>query len=103
MANTQFAAVAAIAFATFACGGAERKASSPNARQGAAERAGTRLDKVAAAVKATGDEVGQKVGEKLGKVNEAVKETLGDDPHAPPPTHGDEKETSEQVATQEKK
>ena len=102
MANTQFAVALAIAFATFACGGAQPKASSPDAGQGAAERAGTRLDAVVADVKATGDEVGQKVGEKLGKVNEAVKETLGDDPHAPPPAHRDEKETSGQVATEEK-
>jgi hypothetical protein len=85
MANTRFAVALAIAFATFACAGAKKAASSPDTRRGAAERAGTRLDKVAADVKATGDEVGQKVGEKLGKVNEAIKETLGDDPHAPPP------------------
>jgi hypothetical protein len=85
MANTQLSFVAAIALATLACGGAQREPSSPADRQGAAERAGSKLDEALTNVKATGDEVGQKVGEKLGKVNESVKETLGDDPHAPAP------------------
>jgi len=85
MAKTQVAFVAALSLAAFACGGTRAEPSSPDAEQGAAERVGTKLDKFAAGVKETGDEVGQKVGEKLGKVNETVKETLGDDPHAPPP------------------
>ena len=56
----------------WACGGSQQGA--PN--EGAAERAGKKLDEAAHDVKETGDEVGEKVGDSLGRANDAVRDEL---------------------------
>ena len=80
------AAVAVVSAAAFSvgCGGGGQDAQSPDA-EGPAERAGKKLDRAADKVHEKGDEIGQDVDEKFREGGKDVKETIGDDPHAPPP------------------